>query len=319
MINLDVMAAEFYLKFQQNDVTPLDRLPIIQEEVQEYLEAINAKDSLECYDALLDIIYATMVTLKVHNFDIDKGLEAVHASNMSKDYKPLASSNKLGAVKGASYIKPKLVLPGLKNPKRVNWYDNLILEGPDGCGKTTLAKKLAHNYQLEYIHAGKAVENKWDSVWRVNLFQSQLNQNKFIFDRNVIISELVYGEFFTKAPQYNLEDLVRLNNSTIVFNLKYYGAVSKPHKAYTLDYDDFVELRLLYRKLIQNIKDQLPHAKEITFGNCEDLIILDLWEHSEIPPIEFYELVIQSHLQSSESIPTSINITINKEKNNDTL
>ena len=86
------------------------RLSLIQEEIQELVEAMNKKNLVEVADALTDILYVTYGTGHAFGINLDKCFEEVQNSNMSKldkNGKPVYNEN--GKVmKGPNYFKPDL-------------------------------------------------------------------------------------------------------------------------------------------------------------------------------------------------------------------
>lgn len=58
----------------------------IKEELHEYLEALRLHEFTGCVDSLTDIAYSVEVSYWLLGVDGDKAFEAVHASNMTKDY-----------------------------------------------------------------------------------------------------------------------------------------------------------------------------------------------------------------------------------------
>ena len=86
------------------------RLNLIQEEVDEFKEALKNKDLKEVADALTDILYVTYGAGHAFGIDLDKCFEEVQRSNMSKlgeDGKPIY--NEKGKVmKGPKYFQPDL-------------------------------------------------------------------------------------------------------------------------------------------------------------------------------------------------------------------
>ena len=86
------------------------RLDLIKEELAELTEAMNNKDLLEVADALTDILYVTYGAGHAFGIDLDKCIEEVQNSNMSKldeNGKPIY--NEYGKVmKGPNYFKPDL-------------------------------------------------------------------------------------------------------------------------------------------------------------------------------------------------------------------
>ena len=86
------------------------RINLINEELEEFKEAIKNKDLKEVADALTDILYVTYGAGHAFGINLDKCFEEVQQSNMSKlseDGKPIY--NDAGKVmKGPKYFKPDL-------------------------------------------------------------------------------------------------------------------------------------------------------------------------------------------------------------------
>jgi NTP pyrophosphatase (non-canonical NTP hydrolase) len=86
------------------------RINLINEELEEFKEAIKNKDLKEVADALTDILYVTYGAGHAFGINLDNCFEEVQKSNMSKlgqDGKPIY--NESGKVmKGPKYFKPDL-------------------------------------------------------------------------------------------------------------------------------------------------------------------------------------------------------------------
>ena len=86
------------------------RINLIEEELNEFKEAVKKKDLKEAADALTDILYVTYGAGHAFGINLDKCFEEVQKSNMSKlgnDGKPIY--NEHGKVmKGPNYFKPNL-------------------------------------------------------------------------------------------------------------------------------------------------------------------------------------------------------------------
>jgi len=86
------------------------RSNLIEEELNEFKEAISKKDLKEVADALTDILYVTYGAGHAFGINLDACFEEVQKSNMSKlgnDGKPIYNEN--GKVmKGPNYFKPDL-------------------------------------------------------------------------------------------------------------------------------------------------------------------------------------------------------------------
>jgi len=86
------------------------RISLINEELDEFKEAIKNDNIKEVADALTDILYVTYGAGHAFGIDLDKCFDEVQRSNMSKldkDGKPIYNEN--GKVmKGPNYFKPDL-------------------------------------------------------------------------------------------------------------------------------------------------------------------------------------------------------------------
>ena len=86
------------------------RISLINEELEEFKEAIKNNDIKEVADALTDILYVTYGAGYAYGVDLDKCFKEVQRANMSKlgeDGKPIY--NEKGKVmKGPNYSEPNL-------------------------------------------------------------------------------------------------------------------------------------------------------------------------------------------------------------------
>ena len=86
------------------------RISLVNEELEEFKEAIKSNDLKEVADALTDILYVTYGAGHAFGINLDQCFEEVQQSNMSKlseDGKPIY--NEEGKVmKGPKYFKPDL-------------------------------------------------------------------------------------------------------------------------------------------------------------------------------------------------------------------
>lgn len=79
--------------------TLMYRNSLLLEEVSELFTAIYRKDKVQIADGLADVLYLVIGTCGMLGIPIDKVLEEVHRSNMTKD---------VGAVKGSNYESPRI-------------------------------------------------------------------------------------------------------------------------------------------------------------------------------------------------------------------
>ena len=93
-----------------DDKTNNLRINLIEEELNEFKEAMSKKDLKEVADALTDILYVTYGAGHAFGINLDMCFDEVQSSNMSKlgeDGKPIY--NEAGKVmKGPNYFKPDL-------------------------------------------------------------------------------------------------------------------------------------------------------------------------------------------------------------------
>lgn len=75
------------------------RNTLLLEEVSELFNAIISQNKAEIADGFADIIYIVIGTCAILDIPIDKVLEEVHRSNLTKDK---------GAVKGKKYERPRI-------------------------------------------------------------------------------------------------------------------------------------------------------------------------------------------------------------------
>jgi predicted HAD superfamily Cof-like phosphohydrolase len=83
------------------------QLSILKEEIEEFEEADDIEKQL---DALIDIVYVTMVIINLCDYPFYEAWEEIQRSNMSKERAPKGAGKFGGTVrKGATYVKPSLL------------------------------------------------------------------------------------------------------------------------------------------------------------------------------------------------------------------
>ena len=89
----------------------------------------------------------------------------------------------------------------------------ILLEGPDGSGKTTLARNLASNLRIEIAPRVVSKEAKalTDLVQWVNQNLREGPQAK-IFDRHRLMSEFIYGNALRTRPEPGFTDFPNVLN-----------------------------------------------------------------------------------------------------------
>lgn len=86
---------------------------------------------------------------------------------------------------------------------------NIILEGPDAVGKTTLAEKLKKKYNMQIINSTAKTRN--DFAYHIDLLDYQ---NNTVFDR-FHIGEMVYPEVYSRPGKLSLDEFHKINQRII--------------------------------------------------------------------------------------------------------
>jgi len=87
------------------------RINLIEEEVQELKDALEAGDLVETFDALLDILWVTYGAILTFGLPFEEGIQEVARSNRSKlgeDGKPIYRPEDGKVLKGKNYSPPDL-------------------------------------------------------------------------------------------------------------------------------------------------------------------------------------------------------------------
>jgi predicted HAD superfamily Cof-like phosphohydrolase len=81
------------------------RIKFMQEELDEYREAIEAGDMPKAFDALIDLVYVAMGTSVLHGFPWQAGWDEVQRANMTKERATSAEQSKRGTT--FDVVKPE--------------------------------------------------------------------------------------------------------------------------------------------------------------------------------------------------------------------
>lgn len=80
---------------------------------------------------------------------------------------------------------------------------NIIIDGPDGVGKTTLVKKLKEHYNIDSIRLSYKDPKNYD------FYSTLLKKTDCIFDRQ-FLSEIIYPNIFDRKCQLTFVEVCKL-------------------------------------------------------------------------------------------------------------
>ena len=169
------------------------------EEIQEYKDAYFADDLEGQFDALIDLIVFAVGAGLQHGFDMEEGVKRVMKANNFKDIVKTADDSKRGykhdLVKPEGWREP--YLQDLIKPSKYKGL--IILDGPDACGKTTLAEHLRDNYGAVVFHStwSPELENRMEKYMLQTMEMAiSISQNQLVVLDRLWLSEMVYSHVF---------------------------------------------------------------------------------------------------------------------------
>jgi len=145
----------------------------------------------------------------------------------------------------------------------------IILEGPDGSGKTTLAKQIARQTGYTYEHRSKPENEEEKARMMGEYIQMCKSKQNIIVDR-CWYSEMVYGKVmrdqsYIDYPQmYELERMLAKNGAIIIYCTAPTAALwmraTKRGEDYITCREDFNAICEEYNKLM-NVPHYIPVVK----------------------------------------------------------
>lgn len=103
----------------------------------------------------------------------------------------------------------------------------VILEGPDGGGKTTFAKHLQENHNFQYVHTGPPESNKVLEAYGKTLYDANRSSRNFVIDR-LHVGERIYGpavrnsDRLGRAGEILIQRLISAYGARLIFCLPPY-------------------------------------------------------------------------------------------------
>ena len=149
---------------------------------------------------------------------------------------------------------------------------NFILEGPDGSGKSYLAKILADNLNLSIRHFG-APSDKLEAVQQYHMYMD-ITESMYntILDRSWY-SDMVYGPIYRGFAHISKEMMWRLehnlDNTTLIYctgNIEaMWQAAQERGENYVKSFDEYSRICKAYDEVMLNCKHYIPvHIRKET-------------------------------------------------------
>ena len=153
----------------------------------------------------------------------------------------------------------------------------IVLEGPDGSGKSTLGKQLTKSLEAEYRHSGRPVSKQEIENLISDLEFLSWSKKLYIIDRAPWISEFIYSNVMNQklltTPQRLMEAWTYpqqiiyccptgINESSVSLEKKehkppeYLGLVIGRHKRIVQRYEDFFDNQKQLKMIRYNWKNE---------------------------------------------------------------
>lgn len=112
------------------------RLKFLQEELNEFGDAVAAEDLTKAFDALIDLVYVALGTAYSCNFPFEDGWEHVHDANMLKQRVKKKSASKRDSeydiIKPKGWVSPETMLTVMLLEKRYQYERAKFVEANGG-------------------------------------------------------------------------------------------------------------------------------------------------------------------------------------------
>lgn len=235
----------------------------------ELKENVDSIESLEeQLDALTDLCVFTLGTAERQGFRMDKAFIRVMEANMKKELAVDSTLSKrdfeLDLIKPKGWKPP--VLTDLVTPLK----GVIVLEGPDGAGKTTLATHLIENYNAEYMHLTwtPELEKQMDSYQFNALTRAEaaVQEGKLVIIDRHWISELIYASVYregTNYPSLSLDCFNILKNMGALYVMCLPSSTSSLHKYL----DEFEKLKGKREEMYSSMEECVDAYLTFTFGD----------------------------------------------------
>lgn len=151
----------------------------------------------------------------------------------------------------------------------------LIIEGPDGSGKTTLANRLSRQTGYDIIHRSQPKSEEEKKLMMEEYIKAIKSNKNVIFDR-CWYSEMAYGpvmrdESIISYPQmYELERMLAKHGALIIYCT---GSESSLWMRCTRRGEDYITCRDDFKAIYKNYEDLMsaPHLVPVLKYECQEV------------------------------------------------
>ena len=152
-----------------------------------------------------------------------------------------------------------------------NLYKNVIIEGVDCVGKSTLIKELNKNFYFKKIK--RSAPKNFNSGLRAieKDFELLNNNTGLLFDRSVLIGEYIYGNYLRKYNEKYTDELKKFADFNVDIIILYddYKKIEKRFDNIFIKKSDIKKLQYNYLKMYNKIKKY--GNKRIYFVNVNNI------------------------------------------------
>lgn len=147
----------------------------------------------------------------------------------------------------------------------------IIVDGNDGVGKTTLAKKLQEHFNIKsYVHLS------YKDPTNYKFYSQILKKQNIIFDRS-FLDELVYSKILRRKSNLNKREFKKLHNQIVEDNYIVIICITENNK---FDDDEYIEIKQNKNKIDKFFLDIAKDKKFILFDPINDSykeLLLDIY------------------------------------------